>query len=140
MLTSIRIKTAWTYQCSVKPHRMRSLPAGWVGQLDIEVAAAAIADGVGEARGAMSPELSARVVYYSRVLELHRSGMSLDDAIAATEAESREDATGEVPADEPDDGSASAAETTATDGAASGDVPAAAQPPKAAPRRRKTAA
>ena len=91
MLVSIRIKTPWEYQVSAKPHRMRALPAGWAGQLEIEVAAAAIADGVAEARGTMSPELTARVVYYSRVLELHRTGMSLDDAIATADAELHDD-------------------------------------------------
>jgi hypothetical protein len=102
MTVAITFDRAWEYQETPRPSRMRLIPAGWSGQLDAEIAAAAIADGVATLRTAMTPDIARRVAFYRRVRDLVASGLKLEAAIDAAYAEEQEAAAkaAEVPAGE----------------------------------------
>jgi len=139
MLVSVLMKKAWQYQLDARSTRMRNIPAGWAGQVDIEVAAAAIADGCAEPRGTPSPELAPRVAFYRRTLELHRTGLSLAEALNVAEAET---VTAAAAADVETDTADASAPASAADHAAE-PAPAAPAPPAPAAshsRKKKAAA
>lgn len=89
-MISVRMLRNWDYWLDAAGDSVRTLPSGKTFDLDDEVAAAAIADGSAEPLHELPDEIADKVSFYRRVLDMVGGGLSLEDAIAAVEAEEQD--------------------------------------------------
>lgn len=90
----------WSYHEDVGGNVVHSIPAEWIGALEQEPAAMAIAEGVAVPTSPLDAETQGLVDSYTAILELMAAGLSFEDAIATLEAE----AAASDPDDDPDEG------------------------------------
>lgn len=97
---TLHFQRKWSYHEDVGGNVVHSIPAQWIGALEQEPAAMAVAEGVAVPTSPLDAETQGLVDSYKAILELMAAGLSFEDAIATLEAE----AAAAEPADDPDDG------------------------------------
>lgn len=83
MSVTIRMLKTWEYWLDESGDTKRILPSGVVVEVDLETAAAAIAEGAAEANRAVSPELAAKIETHKTLIDNLAAGMSVEEAYAA---------------------------------------------------------
>lgn len=79
-MINVRMSKTWSYWLDHDGNVQRTLPAGLVFELDLDTAAAAIAEGAGEAVRGDSPELAAAVSRHKQLIENLAAGMTVEQA------------------------------------------------------------
>lgn len=79
-MVAIKVSKTWEYWLDERGNAKRTLPAGNVYDVDLDVAAAAIAEGYAEAARPVTPALAAAVDVHKRILDGLAQGLSPEEA------------------------------------------------------------
>lgn len=78
----VKMKKTWTYWLDHDGNVQRTLPEGLIFELDVDTAAAAIAEGVADVTRGDSPRLAAAIERHKKLIENLAAGLSVEEAYA----------------------------------------------------------
>lgn len=104
-LVTLHFRRKWSFHEDVGGNVVRDIPDQWIGGLEREPAAMAIAEGVASPTSPLDAEMETMVGVYKALLALMAEGLSFEEAVAqldAASAETDDDESDEdLPAAEP---------------------------------------